>query len=98
MANDQVCDLVVARFQLVANKARFRILCLLRKGWFSVNEIVEIVQAGTLPNISQQLKLLTLSGLLEKKKESRQVFYRLKDQGIKEMINFLETQYLEEKE
>ena len=95
MSNDSVCELVVGRFQLVANKARFRILCLLREGWFSVNDIVEVVQAGTLPNISQQLKMLTLAGLLEKKKESRRVFYRLKDDAIREMIGFLESQYLE---
>ena len=95
MSNDQVCDLIVVRFQLIANKARFRIVCLLRAGWFSVSEIVEIVQAGTLPNISQQLKILTLSGVLEKKKEGRNVFYRLKDESIREMISLLEKQYLE---
>ena len=80
---------------MIANKARFRILCLLREDWFSVNEIVEVIQAGKLTNISQQLKMLTLAGLIEKKKESRQVFYTLKDEAIREMIDFLEKQYLE---
>ena len=80
---------------MIANKARFRILCLLREDWFSVNEIVEVIQAGKLTNISQQLKMLTLAGLIEKKTESRQVFYTLKDEAIREMIDFLEKQYLE---
>jgi DNA-binding transcriptional ArsR family regulator len=80
---------------LIANKARFRILCLLREGWFSVNEIVEVIQAGKLTNISQQLKMLTLAGLLKKKKEGRKVLYTLKDETMQEMISFLEKHYLE---
>jgi len=60
-----------------------------------VNEIVEVIQAGKLTNISQQLKMLTLAGLLEKKKEGRQVLYTLKDEAIQDMIDFLEKQYLE---
>ena len=95
ISNDLVCEKVVGRFQLIANKARFRILCLLREDWFSVNEIVEVIQAGKLTNISQQLKMLTLAGLLEKKKEGRQVLYTLKDEAIQNMISFLEKQYLE---
>lgn len=95
ISNDLVCEKVVGRFQLIANKARFRILCLLREDWFSVNEIVEVIQAGKLTNISQQLKMLTLAGLLEKKKEGRQVLYTLKDEAIQDMISFLEKQYLE---
>lgn len=86
----------MGKFQLIANKARFRIVCLLRNGWFSVNEIVEIIQAGTLTNISQQLKTLALAGILERKREGRQVFYRLQDESTHKMINFLEKQYLEE--
>ncbi|MCK4516794.1 MAG: hypothetical protein KAU31_16145, partial [Spirochaetaceae bacterium] len=41
ISNDLVCEKVIGRFQLIANKARFRIMCLLREDWFSVNEIVE---------------------------------------------------------
>ena len=95
LSSDLVCEKVIGRFQLIANKARFRILCLLREDWFSVNEIVEVIQAGKLTNISQQLKMLTLAGLLEKKKEGRKVLYTLKDEAIREMINFFEKQYLE---
>ena len=95
ISNDLVCEKVVGRFQLIANKARFRILCLLREDWFSVNEIVEVIQAGKLTNISQQLKMLTLAGLLEKKKEGRKVLYTLRDEAIQDMISFLEKQYLE---
>ncbi len=95
ISNDLVCEKVIGRFQLIANKARFRILCLLREDWFSVNEIVEVIQAGKLTNVSQQLKMLTLAGLLEKKKEGRKVLYTLKDEAIRDMINFLEKQYLE---
>lgn len=60
-----------------------------------MNEIVEVIQAGKLTNISQQLKMLTLAGLLKKKKEGRKVLYTLKDETIREMISFLEKHYLE---
>ncbi|TFH05596.1 MAG: transcriptional regulator [Spirochaetales bacterium] len=94
-SSDLVCEKVVDRLQLVANKARFRILCLLRHDWFSVNEIVEVIQAGRLSNISQQLKMLTLAGLIEKRKEGRSVYYTLKDPEIRLIIDFLERHYLE---
>lgn len=94
--SEALCGKIVDRFQLIANKSRFRILCLLRDGWFSVNEIVEVIQAGKLSNVSQQLKLLSLAGVLEKRKESRQVFYTLKDESVRKTIDFLEDLYLED--
>ena len=90
-----VCQRVIDRHQLIANKARFRILCLLRDGWYSVNDIVEVIDAGQLSNISQQLKMLTLAGLVEKRRESRRVFYTLKDEKTRALIDFLEAQFME---
>lgn len=93
--NEAVCGKVLTLFHLASNKARFRIICMLARGEFCVNEIVEVVSEGKLSNISQQLKMLTLAGLIERRREGRQILYSLKDQRLREMIEFLRSRFLE---
>jgi DNA-binding transcriptional ArsR family regulator len=92
--NENLCQKVINIFSLIANKTRFRILCLLKRGDFCVNDIEGIIQLGSLSNISQQLRLLTMAGLLEKKQFQKNHYYHLKDENIKKMIDFLEKNYL----
>lgn len=93
-ANEQVCGKVMDIFSLVANKTRFRILCVLKQGDFCVNDIVDIIQMGKVSNISQQLRLLSMAGIIEKRRDKKQIFYFLKDQRMRKMIGFLESHYL----
>lgn len=65
-------------FQLFSNKGRFRIACLLARSEFCVNEITEVVSKGKTSNISQQLKILTLSGVIERRREDQRILYCLK--------------------
>jgi DNA-binding transcriptional ArsR family regulator len=81
-------------FQLFSNKGRFRIACLLARGEFCVNEITEVVSEGKLSNISQQLKMLALSGVIERRRENQHILYRLKDPRVGKMIQFLQEQFL----
>lgn len=92
--NEKVCEKVLNVFALISNKTRFRILCLLKEDDFCVNDIVNILQLGKISNISQQLRLLTMADILEKRREKKQVFYHLKDEKIRKMIAFLEENYL----
>ncbi len=92
--NDALCNHVVTLFQLVSNKTRFRIICLLVRGEFCVNEIVEVVHQGKLSNISQQLKILALAGVIERRRADRKILYSLKDQRVRGMIEFLQKQFL----
>lgn len=92
--NEKVCEHVINLFSLVSNKIRFRILCLLKEGDFCVNEIHQVIQLGKISNLSQQLRLLTMAGVLEKHRESRQIYYHLRDEKVKKMIAFLEENYL----
>jgi DNA-binding transcriptional ArsR family regulator len=92
--NKAACDKVINIFSLISNKCRFRILCLLTKGDFCVNEIVEIIQVGKVSNISQQLKLLTLSGILEKRRDNKHVIYHLKDEQVRQVILFFEKLFM----
>jgi len=92
--NQAVCSKVIHLFQLVSNKARFRILCILAQDEFCVNDIAEILGETKLSNISQQLRILSLAGMITKRKENKHVFYRLADQSFGKMIEFLRDSYL----
>jgi len=92
--NEKVCEKVINLFSLISNKTRFRILCLLKESDFCVNDIVDIIQLCKISNISQQLRLLTMAGLLEKRRVQKKIFYHLKDENVKKMIIFLEENYL----
>lgn len=95
--NELVCSKVITLFQLIANKTRFRIICLLARGEFCVNDIVEVVDAGKLSNISQQLKILCLAGLIERRRQQKRILYSLKDERIRDMIDYFRAQFLSPK-
>ena len=92
--NEAVCTRVMSLFQLISSKTRFRIICLLLRGEFCVGEIVEVVSEGQLSNVSQQLKVLTLAGIIERRRLKQQILYSLKDPRVKELIQFLQQQFL----
>jgi len=91
--HEDVCRRVIGVLSLMSNKTRFRILCVLAEGDFCVTEIVEAVQTGTLSNISQQLRILTLAGVLERTRRKQQVIYHLRDRRFAKMIEILEKQF-----
>lgn len=92
--NEAACVRVVQLVQLFSNKGRFRIACLLARGEFCVNEITEVVSEGKTSNISQQLKILALSGVIERRRENQRILYTLKDKRVGNMIRFLQDQFL----
>lgn len=91
--NEEICRQVIAVFSLMSNKTRFRILCMLAEGDFCVNEIAETVQIGKMSNISQQLRILTLAGVLEKHRDKQHVIYHLCDPRMAKLIKYLEKQF-----
>jgi len=91
--HEDVCRRVIGILSLLSNKTRFRILCVLAEGDFCVTEIVDAVQAGSLSNISQQLRILTLAGVLEKTRRKQQVIYHLRDRRLATLIETLEKQF-----
>ncbi len=82
------CSRIQNMLDLVSNPYRFKIICVLAEGTFSVAEIVELVE-GKPSNISQQLKILTLSGYLKKEREGKQIYYSLNSSYIRELFDFL---------
>jgi DNA-binding transcriptional ArsR family regulator len=93
-SNMAVCQKVIDILSLFSNKTRFRILCALAEGDFCVNDLREVVGMGKISNISQQLKLLTLAAVLEKKRDKQQVIYRLTDKRVRQLIDYLKASYM----
>jgi ArsR family transcriptional regulator, virulence genes transcriptional regulator len=92
--NSAVCERVVTLLHLISNKARFRIVCLLARGEFCVQDIMEAVNEGKLSNISQQLTILRLGGVVQKRRDKKRVLYTIKDERVRRLIEFLCLQYL----
>jgi DNA-binding transcriptional ArsR family regulator len=93
--NNAVCDRVVTLLHLISNKARFRIICLLSQGEYCVHDIMDAVDEGKLSNISQQLGMLRLAGIVQKRRDHKRVLYEITDERVRGLIGFLRLQYLE---
>jgi len=86
------CAQAVETLALLANARRLRILCALADRDLSVAEIARAVN-GRISGVSQQLKLLTLAGHLERRRSDRSVIYRLKDPRVRRILHFLKDQF-----
>ncbi|HUX40027.1 MAG TPA: metalloregulator ArsR/SmtB family transcription factor [Rectinemataceae bacterium] len=94
-ATEERCIRVAEILSLLANAKRLKILCLLTEGDHSVDEIVQAA-GSSFSATSQQLKLLTLAGFLERRRDGRNIFYRLKDAKIYSVLHHLKSLYLDE--
>ena len=94
-SNQVVCEQVVGLFHLFSNKVRFRIACMLMHGEACVQDIADVIADGKMSNISQQLRMLRLAGVVEKRREGKQIVYSVTDPKIGRMIDFLRTEFLE---
>jgi DNA-binding transcriptional ArsR family regulator len=93
--NMAVCQKTIDVLALFSNKTRFRILCTLAEDDFCVNDLLAVIGLGKVSNISQQLKLLTLAGVLQKHREKQQVIYSLKDEKVRRLIGFIKSTYMQ---
>ena len=81
---DAALELIAARFRALSEPMRLKLLMLLEEGEKNVTELVQATGA-TQTNISRHLGVLTTAGLLARRKNGLQVFYRISDPGIFEM-------------
>ena len=89
-----VCERVVGLFHLLSNKPRFRIACMLMHGEACVQDIAYVVSGGKMSNISQQLKMLRLSGVVQKRREGKQILYSIADEKVAHLIEFLRAEFM----
>lgn len=75
---------VAARFKVLAEPIRLRILHELQDGEMSVSEITETVES-TQPNVSKHLKLMQDAGLLARRQEGNTVYCSIADESVFEL-------------
>jgi len=84
--SEPALELVAARFRVLGEPNRLRLLIELEQGEKCVNDLslaTELTQA----NVSRHLSALTESGILARRKSGLQVFYRIADPTIFEMCD-----------
>lgn len=74
-------ELIAERFKALSEPMRLRLLIALEKGEKNVSELVEATGA-TQANVSRHLQTLTENGILTRRKEGLNVYYRIADPGI----------------
>lgn len=82
---------LASRFKLLGEPMRLRILQAVCHDTRTVNEIVEIT-GSTQANVSKHLTLLSMAGVLSRKKEGQCVYYGMKDQMVMQLCNMVRSQ------
>lgn len=73
--------MIAARFKVLAEPLRLRILHALQEDEKSVNELSELVEASQ-PNVSKHLKILQEAGILRRRQNGNAVYYSIADESI----------------
>ena len=81
---DDVFEVVAAYFAMLSEPTRVKIIHAICQKEKSVSEIVDELGA-TQTNVSRHLGLMFRSGVVAKRKEGNQVFYRISDQAMVEI-------------
>ena len=77
----EALELVAARFRVLGEPVRLRILQRLQEGECSVMELVHLLET-TQPNVSKHLKLLQETGLVARRQEKNTAYYSVADDSV----------------
>ncbi|GEM_PF-495488 len=92
--NGQVtCEQLAELFHMLSNKPRFRIVCTLMHGEACVQDIAYVIGVGTMSNISQQLKILRMGGIVKNRRDKKQILYSIADEKVAHLISFLHKEF-----
>jgi DNA-binding transcriptional ArsR family regulator len=78
---DPLLDLIAARFRLLGEPLRLKLLAALTEGERSVSELVALTGAGQ-PNVSKHLATLMQGGLVKRRKVGTSIYYGLADESV----------------
>jgi ArsR family transcriptional regulator len=84
--SDAALVMVANRFRLLAEPTRLKILQTLGTAEMNVSELVETTGSGQ-PNISKHLGALLEAGVVERRKEGLNAYYRVADESIFELCD-----------
>jgi DNA-binding transcriptional ArsR family regulator len=87
-------DRIAARFKVLGEPMRLRILQAVCKQPRSVNAIVAAT-GSTQANVSKHLALLAAAGILEREKDGQRVFYGVKDKLAVKLCELVRAQVME---
>jgi ArsR family transcriptional regulator len=76
---DEVFDKAADLFAVMSTPIRLRIISALCQGEKNVGQLLESIGVAQ-PNMSQHLNILFRSGILGKRRQGAQVFYRIADE------------------
>jgi DNA-binding transcriptional ArsR family regulator len=79
--SDDALGLIAARFRVLGEPMRLKLLIALEDGERNVTGLVSVT-GGTQANVSRHLQTLTDAGILARRKEGLNVFYFVADPGI----------------
>jgi DNA-binding transcriptional ArsR family regulator len=85
---DEFLDLMAEKFRMLADSTRLAILRALMEGEKNVTQVVEETGRNQ-ANVSKHLKLLAEAGLVGRRKEGLQVFYRLDDLLVEKLCKLV---------
>jgi DNA-binding transcriptional ArsR family regulator len=82
--SDSALELIAARFKVLSESNRLRLIIALEEGERNVTDLVNATGL-TQANVSRHLQTLTDAGILRRRKEGSTVFYSIADPGIFKM-------------
>jgi ArsR family transcriptional regulator len=88
---DRVFDSVAELFSVLSTPIRLKIISAVCQGEKNVSELLGEINT-TQPNMSQHLSMLYRSGVLSKRREGTQVFYRLQSERVATLCRAVCTQ------
>lgn len=83
---DALTDLIAARFRLLGEPMRIRILDRLRSGTASVGDLADEL-GTTQQNVSKHLAALYQAGIVGRAKDGNRVLYSITDPGVFELCD-----------
>jgi ArsR family transcriptional regulator len=90
-AKDQVFDSVAELFSVLSTPIRLKIISAVCNGEKNVSELLAEIET-TQPNMSQHLSMLYRSGVLAKRREGTQMYYRLQSEKVAALCRAVCTQ------
>lgn len=84
----EALQMVAARFRILGDPMRLRLLQALQGGEQSVGALTEAVET-TQPNVSKHLKLMQDAGLVARRQEGNTVFYSIADPLVFELCELV---------
>ena len=86
--SDAALDMIAARFRALGEANRLKLLMALEKGEQNVSSLV-VMTGLAQANVSRHLQALADAGILNRRKDSLNVYYIVADSAIFEMCNHM---------